>query len=158
MLLQNLVKIISETSPTMIANNGESTGSTYSITTMLNNYRAGDPFSNAHTQGGNGVHMFVCVGKSDTEPAFTDYTLGSEATELTYVSASATKDLNGIVYSVSCTFKNETANAVIIKEIGMGFHMNQNSNGRIYFAKSVLDTPVTMNAGDIYTFSYTIEV
>lgn len=111
----------------------------------------------------NGFVIFV--GTGDTEVTAEDYCLDS-AIELEVTGAfcyhSAFRKTQ-----VGRTFLNSTADAVTIKEIGLYmFTMNNYSYaaGRsenfplIMIGRKVLTTPVTLEVGDLYTFTYEIDM
>lgn len=161
MLLQNFNKIVPYYGANAKFENGSSSSGYNSATLLQNNY-AGDQSSSRYMNNGsisNGVHFAVFVGKGDTEPTFTDYALASKATELTWLTASVTKDVNHVLYSVTSTFKNDTESPVVIKEIGFGWYGNNSNDGYgILIARSVLETPVTIGVGESYAFTYSIEL
>lgn len=106
----------------------------------------------------NTSFWYVSVGKGDTEPTYDDYQLADLITDLTYVSGSGQGSYNSrIIRSVTAVFRNDTANPITVKEIGLGFQTNTGNNGFLA-ARSVLETPVTIGAGETYAFTYNIEV
>ena len=109
----------------------------------------------------NGMVLFV--GTGDTPVTANDYCL-AESKELQVTGASCTHTENETTL-VTRSFINNTADDVIIKEVGLYvFHdFNGVTNANTYqyivmVGRTVLDTPVTMAVGDGYTFTYIIDM
>lgn len=98
--------------------------------------------------------LAIGLGSGNTEPTYSDIALANDVTSsLTFLSGHASKDVvdSGIFYTIGASYKNNTESAITIKEIGI-------VSVSCYFTRSVLDTPVTINPGETYSFSYTIEI
>ena len=102
--------------------------------------------------------MSVIVGSGDTEPTMQDIKLANKIGNLTYITSSMVEGTIDYTKFISVTYRNNTSDIITVREIGLamagltsGFPCNA-LLGRI-----VLDAPVIMNPGDIYTFSYGIE-
>lgn len=119
--------------------------------------------NNYCTNRKNGFVIFV--GTGDTEVTAEDYCLDS-AVELEVTGAfcyhSALRKTQ-----VGRTFSNNTADAVTIKEIGLYMFTMNNFNFAvgnvenfplIMIGRKVLTTPVTLEVGDLYTFTYEIDM
>ena len=104
----------------------------------------------------NGFTLFV--GTGDTAETVEDYKLAS-AVELAVTAASCLHADNGKTF-VTRTFQNNTENAVTIKEVGLYvFRCTGNVDNRVVMiGRKVLDTPVTLEVGDAYTFTYSIDL
>ena len=102
----------------------------------------------------------VMFGTGDTPPTINDYNLsgyfitGLVATQVT------TNLINSDSLSISTlyTLTNTSAEAVTIKEVGLGqsFCYSGNSKNSCLVDRTVLDTPVTIPAGGVGQVEYTI--
>lgn len=110
--------------------------------------------------GSSGNFVYLALGSGNTAPTFTDYTVTDVTAQLTFVSGSLAKINENMIISVSQTFRNDTESAITVKEIGFGFgqQSNQGQSVGILLTRSVLETPVTIGAGESYSFTYSIEV
>ena len=104
----------------------------------------------------NGFTLFV--GTGDTTETAEDYKLAS-AVELAVTAASCLHADNGKTF-VTRTFQNNTENAVTIKEVGLYvFRCTGNVDNRVVMiARKVLEIPITLEVGDVYTFTYSIDL
>lgn len=94
------------------------------------------------------------VGSGDTDPTYDDIALANDVTSsLTFLSGSAGNNItgSGIFYTISVSYQNNTQSAITIKELGI-------VSVSCYFTRAILDSPVTINPGEIYNFSYTISI
>lgn len=123
------------------------------------NYRASDFFSPVSVSNSdNSVGWKVQVGTNDTAPAATDYAIAT--TSLTRVNTYANNNPNlNQIKNITSTYRNGTQNAITINEVALSHGVNNSSNTKecIFFRK-VLDTPVTINPGEQYSFTYTVSV
>ena len=106
----------------------------------------------------NGIS--IILGSGDIEPTVKDTQLASIIEDLTYVTGSTIQGTSDYNKLVSVTYKNNTANTITVKEVGLMMQETTSSGG--YFRKAllgrvVLEAPVEMNPGDTYTFTYAIE-
>ena len=112
----------------------------------------------AATDRYNGFTLFL--GSGDTPVTPEDYKL-ENAVILDVTAASCYQEPNGKII-VSRTFKNNTEEAVTIKEAGC-YLFAQIPNAQYYapvvmIARKVLKTPVIIPVGEIYTFNYSIDM
>lgn len=116
-----------------------------------------------------GGGLFVHIGTGDTEPAFDDYdmTLNSSLTAIAHsyndTTASSTHDM----ISRTSTYRNDGNAPITVKEVAIvGFiSSNITSISNVYdkskmilFARSVLETPITIGVGEAYAFTYAIGI
>jgi hypothetical protein len=116
-----------------------------------------------YTSGG----WYVDVGFGDTAVDVDDYKLDDSNSMdnnnlLTFVT---TVLYTGSPYVkwVSSYYKNETNSAVTVKEIGMFVKQNGVSTGsgkqyNFMIARKILDTPITLQPGEVKSFSYGIDI
>lgn len=111
----------------------------------------------------NGFVIFV--GSGDTAVTAADYCLDS-ALELAVLDASCYHNEYQRT-EVRRTFQNNTVNAVTINEVGLYVFTQNNLNFEpgdtrnfplIMIGRRVLETPVTLQVGDSYTFTYVIDM
>ncbi|MBO7732823.1 MAG: hypothetical protein J6S67_09730 [Methanobrevibacter sp.] len=104
-------------------------------------------------------YWYLAVGSGDTEPTKDDASLTSTITNLSFISGTVSKantDIDSILM-LTATYKNNTGDSITVKEIGIGFR-DYNSNTGVLLNHAILTTPVTINAGDSYTFTCSISV
>lgn len=109
--------------------------------------------------GGSGNSCCIRVGTGDTAPAATDYCLGNDVTStLTYVSGSANQ--TGSITNATVTYRNDTASAIIIKEVGLSVHTGYTTADyqQALMTREVLATPVTIGPGESKSFNTSIRV
>lgn len=119
-----------------------------------------NPASGAASKA-TGFTIFVGTGTTPVEP--TDYCLDSAIT-LASTSGECQHNAYGKTV-VKRTFVNNTANPVDITEIGLYMFDHQGANNNssypnapiVMMGRKVLDTPVTIEVGDSYTFTYIID-
>lgn len=122
------------------------------VSTMAQNYSVNSPYTIW-----NGFTLFV--GTGDTAETAEDYKLAN-AVELAVTGASCLHADNGKTF-VTRTFQNNTESAVTIKEVGLYVFRcigNQANNQIVMIGRKVLETPVTINVGDVYTFTYSVNL
>lgn len=108
--------------------------------------------------------MTLDIGFDDTVPTLEDYILGDgnyANRKLTIVSQVRNKTTDTTCLSLTLSAQNTSEAPVTVKEIGLYVHVSPNTftvNNCILIARSVLDTPVTINAGETYAFTYSIEI
>lgn len=106
---------------------------------------------------------FMSLGASDTPVAYEDANLVDPISTLTKVSSSFVAETSGskTLLTYTMTVRNDTEAPITVKEIGVGgYHWATgatNTSG-IMIARSVLDTPVTIGVGEMYSFTYTISL
>lgn len=109
--------------------------------------------------GGSGNSCIIRVGTGDTAPAATDYCLANDVTStLTYVSGSANQ--TGSITNATVTYRNDTASAIIIKEVGLSVHTGYTTQDyqHALMTREVLATPVTIGPGESKSFNTSIRV
>ena len=118
--------------------------------------------SNVSNVGQRKNGFVIFVGSDDTPATVEDYKLGNALT-LDVLSASCTHtDANRTF--VQRTFQNNTENSVVVREIGCYvFAQNPSSDSSkrfplVMIGHKILDTPVTIAVGDVYTFTYKIDM
>ena len=104
--------------------------------------------------------LYVALGSGNTPPAFDDYALETPLSltrlSLHYVWGNYSTD--NTLLELSTVYKNETGAAVTVKELGIYKYCQYDNPNTYCIARSVLDTPITIGAGETYTFSYCIEI
>ena len=99
----------------------------------------------------------VLLGDGDTPPALTDYCLsGNMITDFTATTAGAVTYSDGkIIGTATYNVTNTGASPFTIKEIANTF---ERSSTRIMVARSLLETPVTIQPGDTGVVVYRVEI
>lgn len=130
----------------------------------------GGAWSNT-TVSGSYAYNDLRVGTGTTEPTADDYSLESETTALTLVSASTTGSYTNDNISegnsaktIVATYVNNTEEAVTISEVGYfiehadSYNLDgTNKTSRNFLmAREVID-PVEIGVGETYTFTFVIE-
>ena len=113
----------------------------------------------------SGLSSGVLFGDGDTPVTVDDYNIkGNRITNLTVSSNSVVNysDSNKATMTVNYTVTNNNATDVTIKEIAM-FKMTQKSGSNntafyLMLDRTVLDSPVTIEAGGIGQVTYTIDM
>ena len=111
----------------------------------------------------NVAGQYVDVEFSDTAVQNTDYKLGDsnaiDTPTLTYVSCMILNDMPYIRSAIT-VFRNDTSSAVTVKEVGLVTKSNAVSNPakNMLLSRVVLPTPVVIQPGDTYAFTFTIEI
>lgn len=103
--------------------------------------------------------MSIILGGGNQEESVDDISLENLIDGLTYVTSSMTQLSSDYTKLISVTYKNNTTNSVVVKEIGL-LLQEINSGGywrRALLGRIVLDAPVIMNPGDSYIFTYGVE-
>jgi len=98
-----------------------------------------------YPSGNNG--FYIAVGSGNTEPTLNDVSLESEITTLTNIGGVTNNAEYGITYNATLT--NTTVNDVIIKEYGIYVY----SGAWKMLTRTVLDNPITLEAGEIATIA-----
>jgi hypothetical protein len=117
--------------------------------------------------GGTGM---IILGSGDTPPTPDDYKLDSwiPTTELSVQSFdcfcfTGTEQLNEKIGAFQTTLKNVTNENITVKEIGLmrdTYDRNDsdwdNKRTKVLFVRNVLDNPVIIKPGELYTFTLTL--
>lgn len=99
----------------------------------------------------------LVLGRGTSKPTESDIQLEDEIT-LSHVTGSMVSGTSSYVKLISATYKNNNSETVVVNEVGVVLNdTNSNGNALALIGRIVLDTPVVMNPGDSYTFSYAIE-
>jgi hypothetical protein len=126
----------------------------------VTNPRIGNVSSGVYDTRYNGFVLFV--GTGNTAVTANDYKLDTPV-ELDVTSASCIHTENNKTY-VARTFQNNTGSPVTINEIGCYLFASQmeanlsDNHPIVLIGRRVLQTPVTMANGDMYTFTYIIDM
>lgn len=143
--------------------NGQSTFSPTALITQGNSTQSNLKLVPPPTSPSNYMYFsFMSLGSGDTPATFEDANLAEPISDFTQVSGQMVLSQGGKqCFTYTCTVRNDTASAITVKEIGVGgYHWGTGSSNTsgIMIARSVLDTPVTIQPGETYAFTYTIEV
>ena len=130
----------------------------------ISTYADTDPASNSYS-GYNGCGVYF--GTGTTEPTENDYNIETPLTNYNIIQVNTLPILTNIytdandclcvdlIYSI----KNESNESVTITEVGMFSHTQQSGTHRaIMIDHTLLDEPLTMAAGEIKQFKYTIKM
>lgn len=102
----------------------------------------------------------VIIGSGDTEPTADDYELDSPISETLTQSYQVVKGQGGAGYDIvfTITGTNTSGSAYTIKEVGvnafMGGTEDTYSFGWAMIARFLLETPITVAAGDGFSFAF----
>ena len=123
---------------------------------------------NASSNNGNMYHVLssfsdnyggVIFGTGDTPPTLADYKLAGDAifNLVATVSKVSAMDANGFSFAVTYSLTNNNSEAVTIKEVGsvLGKSAAGQAN-KVLIDRTVLDNPVTIEAGGVGQVVYTI--
>lgn len=157
MFVKNFQSIFSNSNTTIKYMNGSTfSGVLYSSSIATNS-------SGCH-YGGNGYAAYhVIIGAGDTPVTVDDYDLAdasimaSDKMQSQNQSTTSSRN-NGTV--VNTQWYNSSAAPITVKEIGLAFKNNTNNpyskSINILAARKVLDTPVTIQPGETYVFTYRV--
>lgn len=98
----------------------------------------------------------LLVGIGTTEPSVEDYCLANQV-ELTPVSFQCTNSDGTLFPTVTHTMRNNSGGTLIITEIGL-YWAPISSSPPCLLGRKLLETPVTMEDGEAYTFQYNIDL
>lgn len=98
----------------------------------------------------------LLVGIGDTEPTENDYKLANQVV-LTSVSFQCTNSGGTLFPTVTHTMTNNTGGTLVITEIGLYIGTYSNKYPCL-LGRKLLETPVTMEDGETYTFQYNIDL
>lgn len=104
--------------------------------------------------------MTLVVGSGTTEPTVNDIKMEALVSSLSVVTSSNSGNRaisydDNFIYTLSKTFRNNTANPITITELGAYSQELPNNLGVIMYAREVI-SPVTIQPGATYSFSITI--
>lgn len=120
--------------------------------------------SNSHYGGtGNGGYH-VMIGAGDTAPIRSEYDLADASimADNKMKSLMQTASWQKTTGAVATTqWQNNSNEPITVKEVALGFKnlsSAYNKGANIMMARKVLTTPVTIQPGEIYAFSYSISI
>lgn len=91
----------------------------------------------------------IAIGSGTTSPKKTDYKLENQIAD-----APASIDMTGGMATASITYKNTSSSDKTVTEVGLLTHgMRQNW----MLARELLENPVTIKAGEVKSFSITLD-
>lgn len=126
-----------------------------SYTTRNQKATNGNNFAGSQTSYAN--RPDVVIGAGDTPPQLSDYNLESPLSlTVTMRSWTVSSDTQRLLSSVT-VYRNDTDSPVTVKEVGFQMFFGS-SYPQVLIARSILDTPVTINPGESYAFTYSIEI
>ena len=106
----------------------------------------------------NNSGWYLRVGSSGADGTYASGSLVDTITTLTEISKSIVSNSGNIMKSLTVTLQNNTGSTVTIREIGLGTNVLVGSSTlhsmTSILARKVLTNPITMNDGDIYSFTY----
>ena len=103
-------------------------------------------------------YMYPKLGGGDSPETYDDYTIEASVSMSTVSSdwRCGRQIDDGTLYYVTGSFRNATAESIIIKEVAMYYH---DQNGKEYcLARKVLTTPVTVAPDDVYSVVYRVKL
>ncbi len=98
----------------------------------------------------------LLVGIGDTEPTEEDYCLANQVV-LDTVSFQCTNSGGTLFPTVTHTMTNNSGGTLVITEIGLYIGIYSNTKPCL-LGRKLLETPVTMENGQSYTFQYNIDL
>ena len=106
----------------------------------------------------------VVIGAGTTEPTVNDYDLADASImasdKMVSISQSATSSASGGA-TIMTQWQNVSGSAITVKEVGLAYKLAYNAyskDANILVARKVLDTFVTIQPNEVYTFAYNIKV
>ena len=104
---------------------------------------------------------YLELGTSNAPEEYESGALVEPITDLTGVEASTRIADGEALRTVVATFRNDTENTFVVREIGIGisgiaFSSNY-AGGKSILARKVLSTPINFEPHQVYTFSYAIK-
>lgn len=149
--------------PTLISTSGSSlymTDNGYGSGSIGMWFSAVNSLSTVNTTPTNG-RGYIILGSGTTEPTPEDYCLESQITEnLSCDSVSVSR--NTTIKTYTATFSNSGTSPMTVTEIGYvsrtsyAYNAGENSFDNFLMDRTVLDTPVTIPAGESRTITYTL--
>lgn len=120
--------------------------------------------SNGH-YGATGTSCYcIVIGAGDTPVTKEDYDLADASIMANDKMKSMTQNATYSKVSgaaITCQWLNNSSDPITIKEIGLSFKTGggaYNKSGNILVARKVLTTPLTVQPGETYAFTYNIKV
>ena len=114
---------------------------------------------------GNGQSAFhVIIGGGDTPPAFDDYDMADTSIiasdRMVSMVQTASYTTNGGT-TITTQWKNKSSSPITVKEIGLASKRSSTTydkGSNVLYARTVLETPVTVQPGETYAFSYNLKI
>lgn len=147
MVVNNFKKIMAG-----ILYNGASTEVTH-IDNTTYSYSANRFMPYQYGTSSSDEYGYIAVGSGNTAPTVNDYTLESEITGLKNIGNFVNNGVNGL--TISATITNATNSDVTIKEYGLYGYQSADSKWTM-LTRTVLDSPITLEAGEIATITINI--
>lgn len=157
MILENFIAWISN-SITPIAFSGVAV----SLNNIGSNIAGGSLNAGAYYSNSNNG-MYVDVGFGNTAPASNNYKLedsnACDTPTLTFISSAVARSYPDM-RNVTTVYRNDAGSDVVVKEIGLVTKGNGTNNDAYngLLSRTVLDTPVTVSAGETKAFTIALEV
>lgn len=102
-----------------------------------------------------GAGTTILFGTGTTPPSVDDFKLDSIIENIEIINTNVNG--NGGIWLCSRTIRNNNNDVVSISEVGLySAPTNSNYNFRYLLAREVLQEPVVMQPGEVYTFTFTI--
>ena len=160
MILHNFQRLLNQTKP--VGLDGTTPSSAFYASAAYNAI-CGKQIGYQNTIGGYG---WIELGFGDTAEDYDNYNLADSNysnAKLTGLTMSAVSKGNKELFNVIGSFRNNTANNVVVKEIGWICSPHNAGSGAALaylglLTRKVLDTPITMAPGDTYSFNYIIRL
>ena len=105
---------------------------------------------------GTGTKFCIRLGSGVTEPTESDYKLDSAITGLTLVGSTKFNRNDTSILTVVSVYKNNTDHDVTVNEIGL-MYSNTTDETTYLLGREVLDSSVTIKAGETYTFTVIVK-
>ena len=99
---------------------------------------------------------YMHLGSSGQSPTYNSGNIVSPITELTNISITQNVNNVDIMRSVVLIVRNDTNHTITVREVGIGG--NYTSSTAAIFARTVLDSPLEIQPGETYAFTYGINV
>ena len=137
-------------------------GVSVALNNIGSNVVGGSLNANAYYSNSN-TGMYVDIGFGNTAPASNDYKLADsnacDTPTLTFVSSAVARGYPDI-RNVTTVYRNDTGSDVVVKEIGLATKGSSTNNDAYngLLSRTVLDTPITVAAGETKAFTIALEV
>ena len=120
--------------------------------------------SGSHYSGSSSGAFYVMIGAGDTAPTRDDFDMADTSIvasdKMVSLVQTATYTKAGGI-TATTQWKNNSSSPITIKELALTFKFNSaayQKSANVIVARQVLDTPVTVQPGETYAFSYNIKV
>lgn len=118
---------------------------------------------NVQLYGVNAGNSWIDVGYGDDAVTGSDYCLADSNysnRKLTAIAAGRNTPTLGDIFNGYMNFRNDTAENVIVKEIGICGNPTSGNNivNMILYYRKVLDNPITIAPGEVYSFNYKVRI